>query len=215
MNIALQDIRELGYRKIHSSYIRTVGDTVTDEALETINNLSVDLRAFSLQPYGFLKYWVEVKTLGVTDIGGYKSLVSSFNPTLSISEVNESDKRKFRNNWTTIWTKYGEAVGLSDAEVMIVSDVGVKLPIVMNAYYDGVCKTLPALKSLDLNELVEEGLINMIEFYNAVLNWYCITQVEGELVLRSKNVLDIIRVLVEVPPFEFVAMLANKEDLLG
>lgn len=211
MNISLQDVRNLGYKKIHLNYCETVKQKrLFFSSMEKFNAL---FSSFKLPPYSFLNYWSEIKDLNDADIGGMKSLVLSVEPLISVNEPSNSVKRKFRNTWESVWDKYGEISGLSISELSVLKEVGLKIPIFLSSYELGNEKASQVTKDITLDNTMRNLLQTVCYFYNSVLYWYIQTQFESVFTVKDKSLYDIIESLCVLDNQKFSDLLERGDDL--
>lgn len=209
MNVSLQDVRHLGYKKIYNYFC---GDErlkmLFTTNLERVNTL---FSGFKIQPYSFLGYYDSIKGLDDLDGNSIKRLVKNTEPLIDISEPDNASKRKFRNTWTLIWEKFGEVNNLSQIEVSILSDLGLKLPLVLSSYTLLDEKAIRITKDLRLEDT--SCLTELSEFYNAVINWFCLTQFESLLTVKHKSLFDLLKFVALEDSEDFTNKLKSGVDI--
>lgn len=195
-SITLNDVRLLGFKRIWKIVISDGADeTDTSSFFNMLRDMSSLLSVCKLVPYGALNTWGMVKDLPNVEAGGLKLLMCDVAPftTLAI-EPDTPLKSKFRNTWKMIWYKFAKACSLTDSDAELISDVGLKLPILLSAmelknksamklihFSDTFCTAfgvqLENCTSLYLYNNYEVVRV-LCKFYNMVLGWYLSTQNE-------------------------------------
>lgn len=213
MNVSLQDIRNLGYKKINQNFCKNTLVEV-DSKLSFFNNakeLSAVLSTFKMPAYSLMNYWGSIKNVCDIEVRGVKALMLYVEPLLSsLNEPSNAVKRKFRNTWDTIWSKYGEVNKLNISELELLKDLGLKIPIFLASYLIGDAKASKVVKDIDVPvDLCNILFDDMCSFYNSVLLWFIFTQSESDLVIRDISLLDILDILTVNDSLTFVSKLED------
>lgn len=211
MNVSLQDVRHLGYRKIYNYFCGT--PSLRKSFISNTERVNTMFSGFKIQPYSFMGYYDSIKGLEDNDGNGIKRLVKNTEPLIDISEPDNASKRKFRNTWNLIWTKFGEVNDISQTEVCILSDLGLKIPLVLSSYTLLDDKATKVTKDLVLDDT--SCLTELCEFYNAVINWFCLTQFESILTVKDKSLFDLIEYVSLVDTEDFTQVLEGGVDIWG
>lgn len=157
MQIALHNIREIGYKKIYM-YFKDLN------ILEDIKSVNSDLYDYNTSSYSFLNNWTE-KTYNLLSLyKGFCDLVDTYTPLIDNVGVDTITKRKFRNTWGKIWKNIAKDLKLSDEIAKILEDCGIRL-----ASY---------LIDESTNFINNSTLLNVLDFYNAFLKWSIFTEKE-------------------------------------
>lgn len=186
MQVALKDVRNIGYKKVFKGYF--CSERHYNSFIGLSEKLYADLSNIKVQPYSLINYWEEINQLEGSAVG-LKKLITSIEPLIDVNPRVKFVKAKFRNTWDNIWEKFGEVNGLSATTVTMLSDLGIKIPLVI-ASYECESKKLDKLNiQIDVEEHLD-FLSSFADFYNIVLTWYCETQFESILITNNKSILD-------------------------
>lgn len=178
MQLALQDIRCMGYNKIFNFYIENKAEFF--EMLRELNNKFYNLR---VPAYSFLDKWhsISVKATDVDKskrLKGYFTYVNSLEPLIDAEEKPSiSAKRRCRNTWNTIWNNFSLVSGLQEHEISLLQDLGLKLPF--------ICFTIEN----------DDFLARVLNFYNIVLTWSVFCQQESNFSKNSMTFIDVLNTL--------------------
>lgn len=195
MQIALQDMRTLGYKKIMLGY--------TDEGLsslsffEDLKSINILFYNMKIPAYSLLNKW---KLLGsnsnLAEIRGYSLLVHALEPMIDIAEPTASSKRKCRNTWNSIWNNFGSVNCLEDYEINLIKDFGIKLLFIfVNQFIDD--ENISALcNETRVSDTMIDSLRHIVNFYNSVLIWSIFTQQEINFTKNGLCFIDVLNVLV-------------------
>lgn len=198
MRITLNDIRSLGFQRIWKIMVDDEHCKHSQSFFQILRDMSSLLSVCKLTPFGVLSHWKSIEPLEDVEAGGIKLLMTTVNPFLGESEeIDVVSKRKFRNTWSTIWEKFGEACSLNSSDVLMLSDVGIKLPVLLSAiqlkdpvairvtkfsksYLSAFGLTYETLNNCTEGYLYDtfESVRILCKFYNMVLGWYLSSQNE-------------------------------------
>lgn len=155
MQIGLHDIRELGYSKIFMQ--DSLGDIFAQ-----LYAFDCKYKNINIRPYSFLsKLSVEdsrYEQVQKTGMWGMLKFIKLVNAFLPYTEVTNYAKTKFRYNYEAMWSSIKEATTLTDAAISLLSDFALKLPFI----------DAPVPMSI-------------VQLYNTIFVWYCITATQDDL----------------------------------
>lgn len=211
MQIALKDVRNIGYRKIYQGYFHS--ERHFNDFINKAERLYADLGNVKVKPYSLVNYWDELSKLSGSTVG-IRNLIESIDPLVGVNPRVKFIKAKFRNTWDSIWEKFGEANNLSARTITILSDLCIKIPLVL-ASYKFESERLDKLNiQLDV-DIVFEFLLNVADFCNIILNWYCETQFESILMTNDKTILDALGFLALTSDEDFNSKLSTGGSIWG
>lgn len=200
MQIALQDIRTLGYKKLMLNYASKSESSL--KFLEDLQSINIIFYNMKIPAYSLLNKWKLLSDILSDDsidkrkIRGYSLLVHSLEPMIDVDEPSASAKRKCRNTWDSIWNNFGSVNSLADYEVNLIKDFGIKLLFI----YINQNVNDNILLSLCNNERVPSRLLDslneIVEFYNSILTWSIFTQQESNFTKNELCFLDVLYMLV-------------------
>lgn len=168
MQIAVMDIRRWGYNKISKYFYSTSEKRASFfSTLAELNSANYDIKVSS---YGFLNNWGSLKENIDKNYKGLEYIVYDTDPFIDSIKLEDITKRKFRNTYDSIMKNIGRDLELSDSEVNILSDLGLKL-----AYIE-----------------YKEELDWVFVFYNTLLKWSFFTMQESNF---SKNNLSFLSLI--------------------
>lgn len=199
MQLALQDIKILGYKKIGRRYL----NSEFISKLKDINNLYYSMR---IPAYSLLNKWYLVESLAKDEnIRGYTSFVYGLEPMIGLTDSPDaSSKRKCRNSWSSIWDNIGSISELDECEIMVLSDFGLKILFI---YASCMIKGNDELdKFCCYNNLscdLYKDLQDILNFYNVVLTWALFTQQESNFTKNNLSFIDVLSMLVLCNEVEF------------
>lgn len=155
MQIGLHDIRELGYSKIFMQ--DNIGDVFTQ-----LYRLDYKYKNINIRPYSFLsKLSVEdsrYEQVQKTGMWGMLKFIKLVNAFLPYTEVTNYAKTKFRYNYEAMWSSIQEATTLTDSAITLLSDLALKIPFID-----------------------EPVPMSIVQLYNTIFVWYCITATQDDL----------------------------------
>lgn len=195
MQIALQDIRTLGYKKIMLGY--TDEDSSSLSFLEDLKSINILFYTMKIPAYSLLNKW---KLLGnnnnLEEIRGYSLLVHNLEPMIDIAEPTASSKRKCRNTWDSIWSNFGIVNCLEDYEINLIKDFGIKLLFI----FVNQCIDDESISALCNETRVSDNMLislkHIMNFYNSVLTWSMFTQQESNFTKNDLCFIDVLNMLV-------------------
>ena len=201
MYVSLQDVRNLGYRKILQKFLN-------GQDIELLNyNLMVsnrDLAEITTTPYGYMKNFEIIRNLDGVD--GLKALMTAVEPLIFINgNYNDASKRKFRNMWYAMWSDFCVANRLSMQIKTDLLEVGLKIPLFL--------ASIPTEDS----EIgyVDQGAISrykeLLLLINSVVMWQLMTLSESDLNYRGADIFDIITMISEVDGISFIERVLKEQ----
>lgn len=179
MQIALQDIRRWGNKKISLKYFQTSESKFRFiNRIASYNNQNYSIKA---SPYSVPSIWTKVdfsrNLRGIYD--SFLDFTYSCEPLLDNVVADDIVKRKFRNTWTKLWSNLAKDLDLSSSEEKVLMEFGLRLAFIVNS-------------GVNLNEDLNE----ILEFYNIIIKWSLFTQKECNFDRNGMNHLDIIDMLI-------------------
>lgn len=188
MQIALQDIRTLGYKKLAKFYLN---DKDFFDNLQYLNTLYCTMK---IPAYSLLNKWscLSDELLSSDKIKGYTSFVYSLEPMIDFESPSNASKRKCRNMWLSIWDNFGATAGLADYQIILLRDFGLKLLFIISD-----CE----------NEKIKLLCEDILKFYNRILKWSIFTQQESNFTKNNLSFIDVLSMLVEDDIDEFSSSL--------
>lgn len=194
MQIALQDIRVLGYNKINKCYLDSHNRELFFDKLNSVNTL---FNAMKIPAYSLLNKWSLLEDVKDSkEIEGYSIFIHYVEPMIDLDKPTSSSKRKCRNTWDSIWDNFGVVIGLEDYQISIVKEFGLKL-LFLFALYNSPTEDLNKLCcSLIISESIYKLVEDLLEFYNIVLKWAIFTQQEENFNKNNLSFIDVLRILV-------------------
>ena len=185
MQLSLQDIRLLGYRKIINFYDDGV-------LFNKIKNQSIEEFDKKCSPYSLSRKWKDIKCR-VYEIGyyGLEMFLRMCEPMID-NEVVCTEKgvqRKVRNKWNVIWSDIFESLQEDELTSNMIKDFGIKL-----------------CYSEDIDESV-------VCFYNDLLFWSVFTQSNINFEVVDLTFIDVLECMIVNTEPEF--MLFIKDKFLG
>lgn len=184
MQLALQDIRRLGSKKITRKYMSD--DYAKNKFMSICGQESLARYSYKVSSYAFLRNWGTIKDSVAKYYTGMNKLVHDIEPFIDQIEVDDMVKRKFRNQYESIWGFIGKDLSLEPNEVTMLSDLGLKMALSVN----------PASKALD--------------FFNSMFIWYLFTSKEVNFERSGLTFLDVLEVLCVMTDDEFTGIFLKK-----
>lgn len=188
MQIALQDYRRWGNLKVvefmQNSYKVSIEDIMS--AVSKFNSKYYDIDCVT---YSFPDNWVKIKDDVSYKYDGLEMLMYSIEPFIDTGSVDAVCKRKFRNTWTKIWSNFTKDVNLSETEMVLLSDFGIRLAYAL---------------SKDKNLHKNKDIAILLYFYNSILKWSYFTF--NEIAFSRNNVTyeEVLDYLIVKPTSYFV-----------
>lgn len=182
MQLAVQDIRRLGYLKIMSYFY---DDYDFDDCLA---NVDKEIYDNDNKIYSVPKKWFKIDVNALKEnYNGFTCFANFCEPMLGLLNVTECIQRKFRNVWTTIWDFFGKDCGKTPSEVKWLKELGVRL-----VYLCGC------------NIELSEAELKVVSFYDTVIKWGIFTRQELCTEYDMSQQMDVLEKLVVLPAEEFV-----------
>lgn len=211
MQIALQDIRTLGYKKIAKFFLEDVSKFFED--LQYLNNLYYNMK---IPAYSLLNKWTLVdnnlsEEAKSTTVRGYYLFVNSLEPLICLEEVPScSAKRKCRNMWSSIWNNFGLVSNIEGYQITLLKDFGLKALFIFANYNSDN----EDLKKLCFNMSIEDDnlysvLLRVLDFYNIILTWSVFSQQESNFTKNNLSFVDVLCSLVVDNKDDFKKSLSN------
>ena len=173
MQIALYDIRNLGLEKIGNQYLRG-----SSNLLSIVKEYNYEVCDFSVSSYGLLTKYVNLRDKSYE---GFDLFVQNIDAFAGIHKSSDASKRSFRQAYDSIWKSLQKVCNLSDSEIKILSDFGLRLAFI----------TAGELKS-SLKDLEYDLVTN---FYNCILTWFVFCRSEDNFKTRNMKTYDVLRLL--------------------
>ena len=177
MQIALQDLRKLGFQKIKNSFNWEL-------FIFDLKRLDVDLREYKSSPFGVPKKWGTLDKVPLGSYAGILKFMRVVDPTIDYDECTEITQRKFRNMWQRFSSSLAKDICCTEYEEKLIRDVGIKL-----IYYLG----------MGVSDSLE-----ILTYYNAFITWYLFTLQETNFESKKVTVVDILGYLALYDNKEFV-----------
>ena len=177
MQIGVQDIRRWGYKKIFGDFCKT--EESKRALFARLLILGVDkcaCPAFSLP-----KIWNELDSDVLSKYCGMLGFMHMCEPMIDNIEVDTSVQRRVRNQWGSIWGKFGQDVGLEVDEIAFLMECGMGLCFMRNAPDD------------------------ILRFFNSVLLWGIFSQSESNFSAVDVTAFQVIEDLVVLETQDFIA----------
>lgn len=198
MQISLQELKLLGYKKIYNMYLRDRNNR--ESFLNGIRYLDRKFYSMEITAYGLLnRYRIisNIKPEGV--MRGYSLFAYSLEPMIGVDDPSLSAKRKCRNIWESMWSNLQKVSRLEGYELDLMDKIGLKIVFIYASYcYRYENKGLNKLcNDIRLNDNEFRMVTSLMGFYNALLTWTVLTQQESNLSKNSMNVNDAMYLLVE------------------
>lgn len=172
MQLAVQDIRRLGFKKIAGCFYKSAESKVA--FYERLRQENCNLSKYKASAYSLPKYYSSIKNDLVGNYNGFIRFIDFCNPMLGVAKVDSVMQRKVRNQWDSVWKSIQRDLVLTDADTNVLRELGIRIA------------------------LAEEHLISIeiFDFYNAILSWYVYTSSEGNLNEVGLDFNDILEVMV-------------------
>ena len=208
MQIALQDIRILGYKKIAKYFIDDKSDFFN--SIQSLNNLFYNLK---IPAYSLLNKWKAIDdNLSDEDkssnMRGYYLFVNNLEPLISFEDnPSVSAKRKCRNMWNFVWDTFGQVLGLEEYQLTLLKDFGLKIAFI----YAGLDTEFTDIffKLSEEHPGSKDLVLRLLEFYNIILIWSVFCQQESNFTKNNLNPIEVLNILVLSSKSEFETILYN------
>lgn len=193
----IQEVNMAGLKRVYKIVTRGFGGE--KQFRDALYRMSAMLQNIKVAPYSYMRYWSSVNRLSNLEAGGIKRLMLDILPWVSFTDkIDESFQRKFRHTWNTVWSTFATAIGLSDYDKTVISDLGLKLPIFLSAVEHDDCNAKKLTGSAENNPLISElefvdihtpqalydnisDIHSLCEFYNLALGWFCSVKNERDI----------------------------------
>lgn len=173
MQIALYDIRNLGLEKIGNQYLRA-----NSNLLDMVKVYNCNVCDFSVSSYGLLTKYDKLRNKSYE---GFDLFVQNIDIFAGIHKSTDASKRSFRQSYDNIWKSLQKVCDLTDSEVKILSDFGLRLAFISAG---------------ELTFCLDENDYNLIkDFYNCVLTWFAFCRSEDNFKTRGMKPYDVLRLL--------------------
>lgn len=208
MQIALQDIKVLGYKKISKCYLSCESK---DFFFDKLNELNTLFNAMRLPAFSLLNKWSLIDEVKDSkEIEGYSVFIHYIEPMIDLDEPTTASKRRCRNSWDSIWNNFGAVANLEDYQVSLMKDFGLKILFIFAYFYDTNNRDLKKLCcNLEVSERLYSLIEELLEFYNIVLKWAIFTQQESNFSKNDLSFIDVLSTLVVEDKEGFERSLAN------
>lgn len=208
MQIALQDIRTLGYKKISKFFLSSNKEEFFNN-LQTLNTLYCTMK---IPAYSLLNKWYlleECISSSEDSIRGYSLFIYNLEPMIDLESPSDSAKRRCRNTWESIWNNFGSIANLEGYQITLLKDFGLKLLFI----YANIQNTNDELIKLCGDTQIKEDMYNlvvsMLDFYNVVLTWAIFTQQEVSFTKNNLSFIDVLGMLILDNEKEFKSSLRS------
>lgn len=173
MQIALYDVRNLGLEKIGNQYL--MGNS---NLLDIVKEYNYEVCDFSVSSYGLLTKYDKLRDKSYE---GFDLFVQNIDVFAGIHKSSDASKRSFRQAYDSIWKNLKKVCDLSDSEVKILSDFGLRLAFI-------------SANELSSN-LTGSDYKLITDFYNCVLTWFVFCRSEDNFKTRGMKPYDVLRLL--------------------
>lgn len=173
MQIALYDVRNLGLEKIGNQYL--MGNS---NLLDIVKECNYEVCDFSVSSYGLLTKYDKLRDKSYE---GFDLFVQNIDVFAGIHKSSDASKRSFRQAYDSIWKNLQKVCDLSDSEVKILSDFGLRLAFI-------------SANELSSN-LTGSDYKLITDFYNCVLTWFVFCRSEDNFKIRGMKPYDVLRLL--------------------
>lgn len=173
MQIALYDVRNLGLEKIGNQYL--MGNS---NLLDIVKECNYEVCDFSVSSYGLLTRYDKLRDKSYE---GFDLFVQNIDVFAGIHKSSDASKRSFRQAYDSIWKNLQKVCDLSDSEVKILSDFGLRLAFI-------------SANELSSN-LTGSDYKLITDFYNCVLTWFVFCRSEDNFKTRGMKPYDVLRLL--------------------
>lgn len=185
MQIALQDVRKLGYKKIMLGLAETPQQReILFKYLQTIYARLCNIKCSA---FSFPKKYHDTVSNTSRYYDGMLRFLRTCEPMIDNIEVTQICQRKFRNQWTSLWQSFSKDLHLSEQESALLCDLGIKL------YF---------------SDDTSPEVLNVIKLFNSILNWYIFTQSESVTETMGYDVIDLLTMLSTNSNSDFVEFVA-------
>ena len=201
MQIALQDIRTLGYKKISKFYLDEIDKDKFFKDLQSLNTLYC---AMKIPAYSLLNKWYLIEdfiTPNDENIRGYSLFVYNLEPMINLETPSDSAKRKCRNTWFSIWDNFGSIAGLEGYQITLLKDFGLKVLFIYANHMSKSSEISKLCSGTDLHDY--DLLLSILDFYNVILTWAIFTQQESNFTKNNLSFIDVLSMLVTNNSEEF------------
>ena len=168
MQIALQDLRRLGIRKIVHTFD-------WDTFIVELKALDVELRGYKSAPFIVPKKWCTFDKDSLKQYSGILKFMKVAEPTIDYDTCTEVTQRKFRNMWVRFSLAIARDINCSEFEEALIRDIGIKL-----IYHVGYGNQVDS---------------NIIDIYNALIKWYLFTLQETNFENKKITVIEVLEYL--------------------
>ena len=172
MQLAVQDIRRLGFRKIADYFYKSAESKIA--FYERLRQTNYSLISYKSSAYSLPKSYANMKDSLTVNYNGIVRFMNFCNPLMEVAKIDAVIQRKVRNQWDSIWKCIQRDLVLTDADTLVLKDLGIRIA------------------------LVEDELINaeIFDFFNAILSWYVYSSSEGNLSEVGVDFNDLLEIMV-------------------
>lgn len=154
MSISAKLLRELGFMKINNEEL----------CIDYIFNFNMQNLAIESKAWSFLPNY---QIFG-SKYHGMDRLVKSMD--IDLDNIEQVDKRDFRNLWISVWHSFGSATGIDESTQILLGDFGLRLSFIQSD---------------------DENIRKVARFYDDVIDWYLYTK-QGTNKLPVNDILKIL-----------------------
>ena len=188
MQIALHDIRRIGYKKIFSYFIEDFDYNIIDE----IKNLNSSIYSYDDSAFSVLNNWGSAEDIISSDYFGFYNLVNNYTPMVSEVGAETITKRKFRNTWQKMWTNISKDMEIPEDNIKILADCGIRL---VHYLYNSNLSKEDIAKNFRLNDI--------LKFYNVIFKWTIFSDKELNFKKNDMTHIDVLELISLKSPNKF------------
>lgn len=182
MQIAIQDIRKLGFKKISQNFYSSEQGKLA--FLERLRIENMMLSEYKASAFSFPKMYNKAyKNIKLCYFGIIKFMDMCEPMMRSIDSPDSSVQRKFRNQWNSMWKAVRKDLDLSEESMVMLKNLGIRIALVSDDY------------------IVSS---ETYAFYNVILSWYVYTMSESTIIGLGLSPLRLLEILVVSDAYEFI-----------
>lgn len=185
MQLAVQDIRRLGFKKIAKSFYKSFESRIA--FYERLRQENCSLCNYKSSAYSLPKYYNGIKDNLYGKYNGFIRFIDFCSPMLGVAKVDSVTQRKVRNQWDSLWKCIQRDLTLTDVDINILKELGIRI-------------------ALAEKELIS---VEIYDFYNAVLSWYVYTNSESNLNEMGLDFNNLLEVMVLESSQNFLDIILN------
>ena len=133
MQIAIQDIRKLGFKKISQNFYSSEQGKLA--FLERLRIENMMLSEYKASAFSFPKMYNKAyKNIKLCYFGIIKFMDMCEPMMRSIDSPDSSVQRKFRNQWNSMWKAVRKDLDLSEESMVMLKNLGIRIALVSDDY---------------------------------------------------------------------------------